>query len=120
MSYSRFGELVRILRIKNHEVMGDTAKLLEVSTPFLSNVENGKKKVPEGWLEKLVKHYNLKGKEKEEMEEAIEESKTKVKIELTECSDYRRKTALAFQRSFNSLDEIQAKRILKILEEGEK
>ena len=120
MNYSRFGEFIRILRIKNHEVMGDTAKLLGVSAPFLSNVENGKKKVPDGWFEKLVEHYKLKGEEAKKLEEAIEESKTKVKIELAECDDYRKRTALAFQRSFYDLSENQTKRILEILEEGDK
>lgn len=43
MAYTKFGEYMRILRIKNHEVMGDLAKVLNVSTPFLSAVENGKK-----------------------------------------------------------------------------
>lgn len=51
MSYTRFGEFVRILRIKRHEVMGDMAKVLGVRIPFLSAVENGKKNVPADWAE---------------------------------------------------------------------
>ena len=43
MAYTKFGEYMRILRVKNHEVMGDIAKLLGVTLPFLSAVENGKK-----------------------------------------------------------------------------
>lgn len=39
MTYTSFGEFVRILRIKHHEVMGDMAKMLEVKIPFLSAVE---------------------------------------------------------------------------------
>ena len=46
MAYTRFGEFMRVLRIKNHEVMGDTATLLGVTIPFVSAVENGKKNVP--------------------------------------------------------------------------
>ena len=33
------------MRVKHSEVRGDMAKLLSVSTPFLSVVENGKKNV---------------------------------------------------------------------------
>lgn len=29
MSYTSFGEFMRVLRVKNHEVMGDVAKTLE-------------------------------------------------------------------------------------------
>ena len=118
MGYSRFGEFMRILRIKNHEVMGDTAKVLEVSVPFLSNVENGKRRVPNGWLEKLTAHYHLNEEEMEELKKHIEESKTKVKIEISNCEGYRRKAALAFQRSFDTLGETQANKILKILEDN--
>ena len=43
MAYTKFGEYMRVLRVQHHEVMGDIAKLLGVSTPFLSSVETGKK-----------------------------------------------------------------------------
>ena len=36
MAYTKFGEFMRVLRVKNHEVMGDIAKMLGVSVPFLS------------------------------------------------------------------------------------
>mgnify|MGYP006880063176 CR=1 FL=1 len=39
MAYTKFGEFVRILRIKHHEVMGDMTKVLNASMPFLSAVE---------------------------------------------------------------------------------
>ena len=57
MSYTSFGEFMRVLRVKNHEVMGDVAKILEVKVPFLSAVENGKKNVPNEWIDKIVNHY---------------------------------------------------------------
>lgn len=59
MAYTKYGEYIRILRVKYHEVMGDTAKLLNVKTPFVSAVESGKKNVPEEWIPKLIQHYNL-------------------------------------------------------------
>ena len=50
MAYTKFGEIVRVLRVKHHEVMGDMAKVLDTSLPFLSAVENGKKNVPVEWV----------------------------------------------------------------------
>lgn len=35
MAYTLFGEFVRILRIKHHQIMGDMAKILDTSLPFL-------------------------------------------------------------------------------------
>ena len=34
--YTKFGEFMRVLRIKHHEIMGDIADMLGVSLPFLS------------------------------------------------------------------------------------
>ena len=50
MTYTKFGEFMRVLRVRHHEVMGDVAKLLGVSTPFLSAVENGRKMSPTNGL----------------------------------------------------------------------
>lgn len=44
MGITKFGQYMRILRIKNNLLMKDTANELNVKTPFLSAVENGKRK----------------------------------------------------------------------------
>lgn len=117
MSYTSFGEFMRILRIQNHEVMGDVAKMLGVAVPFLSAVENGKKNVPAEWIEKIVQHYNLNQEKREEMMNAIEESKTQYKIVVGDASISQRQAALQFARSFKTMDEKTAKKILDLLEE---
>lgn len=117
MSYTSFGEFMRILRVKNHEVMGDVAKMLEVKVPFLSAVENGKKNVPNEWIDKIVDHYNLDAKEREDLMEAIEESKTQYKIIMNDSGVNQRKAALRFARSFDGMDDDTAIAILKLLKD---
>lgn len=119
MGYTRFGEFVRLLRIKHHEVMGDMAKLLETSTPFLSAVETGKKNVPKGWIPVLVKHYSLSKDEELELLKSIEESKTQMKISLSKSGIMQRRAAIQFARSFDDMDEETAKKIMKLLEGGD-
>ena len=75
MTYTPFGEFVRILRIKHHQVMGDMAKILGTSTPFLSAVENGKKNVPAEWIERLADYYGLSPAERTQLETSAEESR---------------------------------------------
>ena len=116
MAYTKFGEYMRILRIKNHEVMGDIAKLLGVTLPFLSAVENGRKNVPSEWVEKIVEHYSLNEKEVSELLEAIEQSKTQMKLDLKSASVFQRTAALQFARSFEDMDEETAKKIMQLLE----
>lgn len=115
MSYTKFGEFVRVLRIRNHEVMGDMAKLLGVSLPFLSAVENGKKNVPAEWVEAIAKHYELTDNEKQELEAAIEESRTQYKIVSTNAGIQQRRAAMMFARSFDEMDDETAAKILELL-----
>ena len=119
MGYTKFAEFIRVLRIKHHEVMGDTAKLLGVSVPFVSAVENGKRNVPEEWFSIFVEHYNLGKDDQKELQKAIEDSRTQVKIDLIHTQRFRREMALQFQRSFEDLDEETAKEIIKLLNKGD-
>ena len=115
MSYTSFGEFMRLLRVKNHEVMGDVAKMLGVKVPFLSAVENGKKNVPTEWVDKIVNYYNLNEDEQSDLKEAIEESKTQYKIIANDSGVNQRKAALQFARSFDEMDDETAIGILNLL-----
>lgn len=115
MRYTKYGEFMRIQRVKNHEVMGDTAKLLGVKLPFVSTVESGKRNVPNEWIPILVEHYNLDAAEQAALLEAVEQSKTQVKINLVSANNTRRSLAVQFQRSFEKLDEDTAAAIMKLL-----
>lgn len=116
MAYTKFGEFMRVLRVKNHEVMGDIANLFGVSLPFLSAVENGKKNVPGEWVEKIIEHYSLNNDEVGELLESIEQSKTQMKLDLKSASFFQRSAALQFARSFEDMDEETAKKIMELLE----
>lgn len=119
MAYTSFGEFVRILRIKHHEVMGDMANVLGASLPFLSAVENGRKNVPAEWIGKITEHYGLTKNEQQELEEAVEESKTQFKIVAGNAGNYQRKAALQFARSFDEMDDETAIKILELLSKKE-
>lgn len=119
MAVTKFGEYMRILRIKKRILMKDTANILEVKTPFLSAVENGKKKIPADWYEKISNAYDLSTTEKEELKQAIEESADQIKINLLNCNDSQKNLAFQFQRSFPDLDEETSKRIIDILKGDE-
>ncbi len=115
MGYTKFGEFMRIKRIQNHEVMGDTAKLFGVKLPFVSTVESGKRNVPEEWIPVLVEHYDLSQEEQAELTEAVEHSKTQVKINLMSANNLQRSVAVQFQRSFDKLDKDTAEAIIDLL-----
>lgn len=89
MTYTKFGEFMRVLRVRHHEVMGDVAKLLGVSTPFLSAVENGRKNVPNEWFDIIAEHYALSDDEIADMKNAAENSRNQVKITLSKSETIR-------------------------------
>lgn len=115
MAYTKFGEFMRIQRIKNHEVMLDTANLLGIKLPFISAVENGRKNVPDEWIPTIIEHYHLNDDEQKELLDAVQNSKTQVKINLISASNAQRQAAVQFQRSFEKLDEKTASELIKLL-----
>lgn len=119
MTYTKFGEFVRILRIKHHQIMGDMAKVLNTSLPFLSAVENGKKNVPIEWIGTLTSYYNLSESEQSELTEAIEESKTQYKLNASGAGYNQRRAAMQFARSFDSMDDETALKIMELLSKKE-
>lgn len=116
MTYTKYGEFVRLLRVKNHEVMGDMASLLKTTTSYMSAVENGKKNVPKGWSSIIAEHYKLNEEEIRELNNSIEESKTQMKINMQKTGTIQRRTAIQFARSFDGMDEETAIKIMKLLE----
>ena len=119
MGYTKYGEFIRVLRIKHHEIMGDTAKLLGCMVSFVSSVESGKKNVPENWAQILIEHYHLTEDEQKELFDAIEDSKTQVKLNLTSATNPQRRLAVQFQRSFEKLDDETASAIMELLNKGD-
>lgn len=109
----KFDELMKELRLEHNENMADMAEWLGVSLPFVSAVENGKKKIPDNWLEKISKHYNLDIKEKVELENSILDCKNQIKLDISNSPDLKRKMALQFQRSFDEIDDEKAKKFIK-------
>lgn len=99
--------------------MGDMAKVVGASLPFLSVVENGKKNVAAKWVEKIVTHYGLTAAEKQELESAIEESRTQYKITPIHAGIQQRRATMQFAHSFDNMDDETATKILELLSKKE-
>lgn len=109
------GKFLRKLRIDNEEILKDMADALGVSSAFLSAVENGKKKMPDSWIEKLKDIYSFSPEQADELQKAIIDTNDMVEINLHNANDNNKTLAISFAREFNSLDEETSKKILEIL-----
>ena len=112
------GKFLRTLRIENGEILKDMAENLGVSSAFLSAVENGKKKLPDSWYEKLTKVYSLTKSEQEELKKAVMESSDIVELDIAHSTCYQRNLAVSFAREFNSIDEDLCKKLLDLLKKS--
>lgn len=115
-----FGKTIRKLRIDQGEILKDMADYLEVSSAFLSAVENGKKKIPQDWVEKISERYYLEHDKKEELKRAYEisndEMAKSVKIDFEDTNELKKKTALLFARSFEDINDATAEKIYEMLQ----
>ena len=110
-----FGKFCRKLRIDRCQILLDMGEYLQVSPAFLSAVENGKKNIPAQWRDKIVKAYKLSEEKSLELMDAINKSKTEIRINLSKHSEHERHLAKAFAREFCSLNSEQKKEIFKML-----
>ena len=109
------GKFLRKLRIDRGEKLKDMADQLTVSSAFLSAVENGKKKMPVEWNQKIPSIYDLDDEQCETFLQAVAEAEDFIAMNFSEAAEQNRKLAVSFARKFNDFDEAQIEAIRKIL-----
>ncbi|MDO5295158.1 MAG: helix-turn-helix transcriptional regulator [bacterium] len=110
------GKFLRKLRIDRGEILRDMADKLGVTVSFLSAVENGKKRMPSLWNNRICELYSLDIHQQESFTKAIAETEDTIEMNLTSASANRRELAIAFARSFHNIDTEQITAIHKILQ----
>lgn len=112
---TKISEELRKLRISLNENLKDMADKLEVSSAFLSAVENGKKNLPDGLLVKLKDIYSLSDKEVEDLKNAALVSQKTISINLEKTNELQKNLAVCFARQFAELDDETNKHIMELL-----
>lgn len=101
---TEYGKFLRKLRIDQGQILKTMAEKLGVSSAFLSAVENGKKKIPKTWEEKLVKEYKLDEEQLAELRRSQQDSQQLIEINLEMLTHAQKDTAFAFARSLERFD----------------
>ena len=109
------GRFLRKIRMDNGEILKDMATSLGVSSAFLSAVENGKKKMPENWIDKLADIYSFTSEQLDELHAALIDTNNVVELNLQNTNANNRALAISFAREFDTLDAATSKKILEIL-----
>lgn len=115
MMLTSVGRFLRKLRIDEGEILKDMATKLNVTVSFLSAVENGKKRMPSSWNNRICELYNLSEEKRCEFTTAIAETEDAIEMNFMGQSLQRRELAVSFARKFPEIDVTQAEAIKKIL-----
>lgn len=76
------GEFLRRERQERGQLLGHMAKELGMSSPYLSQIETGKRTIPDGFEAKVARVLNLSASERNELERAAALSRTEYQIEM--------------------------------------
>lgn len=117
---TKFGKLLRMIRLENGEYAKDMADSLKVTPAYLSAVEHGKREVPNSWIAKLSEIYHLNNITIDKLTEAANETKGIVQIHINDMSEKNRKLANAFARKLENLESDDIEKMLKILNQAGK
>ena len=102
---TNLGKFLRKLRIDNGEILKDMADKLNVTASFLSAVENGKKRMPSEWNQRICELYELDADQTEAFSVAIAETEEKIELNFVGVSSCNRELAISFARKFSDFDE---------------
>ena len=112
---TELGKFFRKIRIDCGEILKNMADKLEVTSSFLSAVENGKKKMPSNWYNKIIDLYELNDDQVDSFNEAIAKTEESVEISLKKVPEFNKEIAISFARKFQDFDTSDIEQIQKIL-----
>lgn len=108
-----FGKELRKLRVDKDQNIHDMAKKLGISISYLSSIESGKRKIPDGMTELIIKKYRLNKERSNELRMAEADSSKEIDIDLSNVSVEQRRLVFALSRK---IDEISDEECLSILD----
>lgn len=116
---TRLGKILRKIRIDRDELLKDMADKLNMSPSMLSSIENGVRKAPNDFLQRIENSYSLTREERDDIESALSDDWGAIRIPLDDVKDSDKKLALTFARSFTRINDSDKQRILDIVSKEE-
>lgn len=116
---NNFGSAMQELRRTLGITLYLMAQKLGVSSAFLSSIENGKKRVPENFVDKLIEHFPEAGGMQSTLTALANKAREQVILPLQGASYDDADLATALARKFSGLTEEQKKSLRAIIEHKE-
>lgn len=114
---NEFGKFLQELRLSNKEKLKEMASNLDVTSQFLSALENGKKNIGNGIIEKIIDRYKLSEEQVFKLNNAVLHSNDHIKFKIAGLNEYAVKMLATLFRKYENLSDKEIEKILKILGE---
>lgn len=115
---TKFGDTVQAIRRAAGKTLQDVAGELEVSSAFLSAIENGKKRIPDGFVDRLAGALPEIRESSLSLESLAVQARGEVVVELPHATEEDAALAVSIARKFGSLSENQKKSLRDILKDS--
>lgn len=112
---TELGKRLRVIRLEQNELLKDMADKLDITSAYLSSIENGKRVPTRKFINSVIDVYGLTDKDAEDILDAYFLTSEEVRIKLNEGDAEQQELGLVFARKFNQLDKDDVRKILKIL-----
>lgn len=114
---TEFGIFNRILRVEREIKQKDMAKVLGVSTSYLSSIEVGRRPIRQETVKKIISKYNLDVNETAKIWEAYYNSGFNIRFNLNDAS-YKKATLMRLiKKDFEDIDDETAEKIIEIIKD---
>ncbi|MDO4587971.1 MAG: helix-turn-helix transcriptional regulator [Planctomycetia bacterium] len=120
MATTEFGKILRKIRIDHDEILLNMAKKLEVTSSYLSAIENGKRNIPDDWVSRLSVLYSLPDAVQQELLRAAIEQSQSLRINLANSSVEDKDIVFAFARQIGQMDEETKEKLRNVLNQKKK
>lgn len=113
---TEFGTTVKQLRQLAGMTLLEVAQKMGISVAFLSAIENGSKRVPDDFVDKVGAALPAARQQADELEAMANQSRGQVVVPLSQACRKDADLATVLARKFNSLSEKQKDRIREIID----
>lgn len=117
---NEFGKAIQELRRTLGVTLYVMAQRMGVSSAFLSNIENGKKRVPDNFVDKLAEKFPEVKEQYNRFVGLANKARNEVVVSLQDASSDDANLATALARKFSGLTEEQKKNLWAILDNNKK
>lgn len=117
---TKLGKELRKLRLDLGITLNEMATQVGVSPSLLSSAETGKKTATPALIGKLADRFDQVDLRKHEFLQLAEETKSEVRIRLSQDNSQANGVALAFARNFDSLTSTQLEQLMAVFSNSKK